>query len=126
MTIIANSAASPWSAPWHDCSVFVAGQFRTLHYKERFNLCWPKATQDRPLRLIVIKAPGYRLRQGGKLLYRQPAWLITTDLTTPAPELIAAYLARWEVEVNFRDEKTLLGVGQAQVRNLQAVSRAPG
>jgi hypothetical protein len=77
------------------------------------------------MRLMVIKAPGYRLRKGSKLLYREPAFLITTDLTTPAQELIAAYLARWEVEVNFRDEKTLLGVGQAQVRNPQSVSRTP-
>ena len=77
------------------------------------------------MRLIVIKAPGYRLRQGSKLLYREPAFLITTDLTTAAAELIAAYLARWEVEVNFRDEKTLLGVGQAQVRHAQSVARAP-
>jgi len=75
--------------------------------------------------LILIKAAGYRLCKGGKLLYREPAFLITTDLTTPAAELIAAYLARWEVEVNFRDEKTLLGVGQAQVRNPRAVARAP-
>jgi hypothetical protein len=77
------------------------------------------------MRLIVIKAAGYRLRKGSKLLYREPAFLITTDLTTAASELIAAYLARWEVEVNFRDEKTLLGVGQAQVRHPQSVARAP-
>jgi hypothetical protein len=111
--------------PWQSCPVFVAGQTRTLAYKEVTPLCWPKVTQTRPLRLILIKAPGYRLRQGGKLFYREPAFLITTDLTTPAAELIAAYLARWEVEVNFRDEKTLLGVGQAQVRHPQAVVRAP-
>ena len=96
-----------------------------MEYKELTNLCWPKVTQTRPLRLILIKAPGYRLRKSSKLLYREPAFLITTDLTTPAAELIAAYLARWEVEVNFRDEKNLLGVGQAQVRNVQAVARAP-
>lgn len=111
--------------PWESLNVFVAGQVRTLHYKEVPLLCWPKVTQDRPLRLILIKAPGYRLRKGSKLLYREPAFLITTDLTTPAGELIAAYLARWEVEVNFRDEKTLLGVGQAQVRHPQSVARAP-
>jgi hypothetical protein len=111
--------------PWQSCQVFVAGKVRTLEYKELTRLCWPKVTQTRPLRLILIKAPGYRLRKGSKLLYREPAFLITTDLTTPAAELIAAYLARWEVEVNFRDEKSLLGVGQAQVRNVQAVTRAP-
>jgi hypothetical protein len=111
--------------PWESLAVFVAGQVRTLHYKEVPGLCWPKVTRDRPMRLILIKAPGYRLRKGSKLLYREPAFLITTDLTTPAAELIAAYLARWEVEVNFRDEKTLLGVGQAQVRHPQSVARAP-
>ncbi len=111
--------------PWQACQLFVAREVRLLQFKEMTHLCWPKVTQDRPLRLILIKAPGYRLRKGSRLLYRQPAFLITTDLTTPACELIAAYLARWEVEVNFRDEKTLLGVGQAQVRNPQAVARAP-
>jgi hypothetical protein len=122
---------TPWEylqdphLPWQSMSVFVAGKLRTLQYKEVPLLCWPKVAQDRPMRLIVIKAPGYRLRKGSKLLYREPAFLITTDLTTPAAELIAAYLARWEVEVNFRDEKTLLGVGQAQVRHVQSVARAP-
>jgi hypothetical protein len=111
--------------PWQSMVVFVAGKLRTLHYKEVPLLCWPKVTQDRQMRLLVIKAPGYRLRQGSKLLYREPAFLITTDLSTPAAELIAAYVARWEVEVNFRDEKTLLGVGQAQVRHAQSVARAP-
>jgi len=111
--------------PWQSCAVFVAGQIRTLHFKQIDRVCWPKVARARPLRLILIKAAGYRLRKGSKLLYREPAFLITTDLTTPAQELIAAYLARWEVEVNFRDEKTLLGVGQAQVRNPQSVGRAP-
>ena len=110
---------------WQTASAFVAGQVRTVQFKEVPWLCWPKVAGDRPLRLILIKAAGYRLRKGCKLLYRDPAFLITTDLTTPAAELIAAYLARWEVEVNFRDEKTLLGVGQAQVRNPQSVGRAP-
>jgi len=111
--------------PWQSINVFVAGQVRTLQYKEVPLLCWPKVTHERQMRLLLIKAAGYRLRQGSKLLYREPAFLITTDLTTPAAELIAAYLARWEVEVNFREEKTLLGVGQAQVRNPESVARAP-
>ena len=98
---------------------------RTLHYKELSPVCWPRGAKARPLRILVIKPAGYRLRAGSKLLYREPAFLLTTDLTTPAAELIAAYLGRWEVEVNFRDEKTLLGVGQAQVRHPLSVERAP-
>jgi hypothetical protein len=46
--------------------------WRALEYKEVVDVCWPKATRDRPLRLIVIKPAGYRLRQGSKLLYREP------------------------------------------------------
>lgn len=111
--------------PWQSGSVWVAGQVRTVQFKEMRDLCWPTVTQDRPLRLILIKAAGYRPRKGSRLLYREPAFLITTDLTTPAAELIAGYLGRWEIEVNFRDEKTLLGVGQAQVRHCASVGRAP-
>jgi hypothetical protein len=111
--------------PWQEFPVFVAGQVRTLKYKVIESVCWPGGTLDRPLRLIVIKAAGYRLRKGSRLLYRQPAFLITTSLTAPIEQLIQAYLARWEVEVNFRDEKTVVGVGQAQVRNPCSVGRAP-
>ena len=111
--------------PWTPVDLFIAGQMRTLQYKEVAPVCWVRGAKARPLRLILIKAAGYRLCQNSKLLYREPAFLITTDLTTPAAELIAAYQGRWEVEVNFRDEKTLLGVGQAQVRQPLAVERAP-
>ena len=111
--------------PWQETALFIAGQMRTLSYKEITGVCWPKVTQTRLMRLILIKAAGYRLRKGSKLLYREPAFLITTDLTTPVAILISAYIARWEVEVNFRDEKSLLGVGQAQVRSPKSVERAP-
>lgn len=111
--------------PWKEVPLFIAGQTRTLKYKELLHVCWPRGAKARPLRLILIKAAGYRLFTGAKLLYRDPAFLITTDLTTPAADLIAAYLARWEIEVNFRDEKTILGVGQAQVRSPLSVERAP-
>ena len=111
--------------PWQAMPVWIAGQWRALHYKLVESVCWPKATKDRPLRLILIQAAGYRLRAGSKLLYREPAFLITTDLTAPVVELIAAYLGRWEIEVNFRDEKTLIGVGQAQVRQPDSVERTP-
>jgi hypothetical protein len=113
------------SIPWQELGVFVAGQWRTLKYKLIEELCWPGGTLDRPLRLIVIKAAGYRLRKGSRLLYRQPAFLITTSLTAPVEDLIKAYLARWEMEVTFRDEKSIVGVGQAQVRHPQSVARAP-
>jgi hypothetical protein len=113
------------SIPWQELPIFVAGQIRTLRYKCVDSVCWPQATLDRPLRLIIIKEAGYRLRKGSSLLYREPAYLIATSFDFPPAILIEAYLGRWEIEVNFREEKNGLGVGQAQVRNPKAVACAP-
>ena len=79
----------------------------------------------RPVQLLVIKPLGYRLTLGGKLLYRQPAYLICTDPQMAVEEFLQQFLWRWDIEVNFRDEKTLLGVGQAQVRTEPSNQNAP-
>jgi hypothetical protein len=39
--------------------------------------------------------------------------------------LLQAYIDRWEIECNHRDEKSLLGVAQGQVWNPLAVTRLP-
>lgn len=49
--------------------------------------------------------------------------LVTTDLTTPAEQIIARYAARWSIEVTFFDVKNILGVGQARNRVSKAVER---
>jgi hypothetical protein len=113
------------SIPFQRATIFVAGQLRTLQFKEISNLCWPKVRGTQPGRLLVIRAAGYRLRKGSKLLYREPAFLFCTDSVLAVTHLLQAYFARWEVEVNFRDEKSILGVGQAQVWNINSISRAP-
>jgi hypothetical protein len=84
-----------------------------------------QAGQGHDLQLLVIAPLGYRLRKGSKLLYRQPAFLICTDPTLPVESLLQNYLWRWDIEVNFRDQKSLLGVGEAQVRNPHSVQTQP-
>jgi hypothetical protein len=59
------------------------------------------------------------------MLYREPAYLICSDNELDVEKLLQAYLWRWEIEVNFREEKTLLGCGQAQVRNPESAERVP-
>ena len=39
--------------------------------------------------------------------------------------LVQGFVQRWGIEVNFREEKTLLGVGQAQVRHPDSVEAVP-
>ena len=113
------------SQPWQTMSFVHSGMTHTLRYKQRSNLLWRAAGADRLLQLLVIAPLAYRLRKGSKLLYRRPAFLICTDPTLDPRPIIETYFQRWDIEVNFRDEKTLLGVGQAQVRNEASVESAP-
>ena len=113
------------SVPFIDVEAFAAGKRQTFKIKVLENLFWRKAGCDRPLRLIVIKPLGYRLRNGSKLLYREPAFLICTDLNLPIATLIQAYVYRWEIECNHRDEKSFIGVAEGQVRNPKAAQRLP-
>ena len=77
------------------------------------------------LRLVVIAPLGYRPRKNSKILYRKPAYLITTDVTSDLSRSLQNYVWRWGIEVNFREEKTLLGVGQAQVRIPASTGNVP-
>ncbi len=104
---------------------FAAGALREIPVKIYGPVYWRKAGADLPLLLVVIKPLGYRLRIGSKLLYRQPAFLICTDVNLDLQLLVQSYIQRWEIECNHRDEKSLLGVAQGQVRSPQAVSRLP-
>jgi len=75
--------------------------------------------------LIIVRPLAYRQRKGARLLYRKPTYLLCTDPNLDEAKLLQAYVWRWEIEVNFREEKTLLGVGEAQVRTPAAVERVP-
>jgi hypothetical protein len=68
---------------------------------------------------------GYRTTKNRRPFCRPPTYLLTTDLTTPAAILLQAYFDRWGMEVNHRDEKEILGVGQAQVWYEHSVSKVP-
>jgi hypothetical protein len=113
------------SEPWETITFAHSGTSHPLRFKCRRNLMWRTTGVDQILQLIVIAPLAYRLRKGAKLLYRHPAFLICTDPELDPRQIIEAYFQRWDIEVNFRDEKTLLGVGQAQVRNTVSVESAP-
>ncbi len=113
------------SEPWQIMNFTHSGVTHQLRYKRRKNLLWRTAGVGQVLQLIVIAPLGYRPRKGSKLLYRDPAYLICTDPELDPRQIIEAYFQRWDIEVNFRDEKTLLGVGQAQVSSEASVESAP-
>ena len=113
------------AVPVIEVRCFAAGQVRQIPVKVVPTVYWRKAGPDMPLLLVVIKPLGYRLRKGSKLLYRQPAFLICTDPHLDLQTLLQAYIDRWEIECNHRDEKSLIGVAQGQVWSPLAVTRLP-
>jgi hypothetical protein len=111
--------------PWQTVRAFAAGKVHEFKVKSLGPAVMRLDRATRPVQLLVIKPLGYRLTMGGKLLYRQPAYLICTDPQMAVAEFLQQFLWRWDIEVNFRDEKTLLGVGQAQVRTEPSNQNAP-
>jgi len=108
--------------PWTKATCHFAGTQRDIDYKVTTELRWRATGTKKPVRIMVLRPIPYT-GPGGKRSYRQPAFLITTDLTTPAALLIQAYLDRWQIEVLHRDLKDETHLGDAQVRNPQSVSK---
>ncbi len=109
--------------PWQRCSIFAAGKQHRLNYKTLAPVFWRRGAGTRPLRLLVIRPLRYRAH--GHTLYRQAAYLLVNDLTVSVAQALQAYFYRWEIEVDQKEEKDLLGVGQAQVWSDTAVVRQP-
>lgn len=112
-------------ACWQNTRIFHGGRYRNVRYKEVGPVYWQGGGKKQPLRLIVLASTGYRQSKHGRRQYHKPAYLLTTDLTTPVAILIQDYFDRWTIEVNHRDEKEILGVGQAQVWNEHSVCKVP-
>lgn len=113
------------SYPWTTARIFSAGKYHDVRYKTLAPVLWQLGTQRQPCRLIIIAALPYRLKKGSNLLFREPAYLLIPDVETPVEQLLQYYFLRWDIEVNHRDEKSLLGVGDAQVRDPDSVARNP-
>jgi hypothetical protein len=109
--------------PWEKCPVFAAGKRHELNYKTIDKVFWRGGAGTRPMRLVVIRPLRYRAH--GHTLYRQPAYLLVSDPNVPVAQALQAYFYRWEIEVDQKDEKDLLGVGQAQVWSDSSVERQP-
>lgn len=110
---------------WSTVPVFHGGQWRNIRFKEVTAVYWQTGAKKRPLRLIVVGSIPYQVPSRKRLHYHEPTYVLTTDLTTPAGNLLQAYFDRWQIEVNHREEKDTLGVGQAQLTAKHSVARQP-
>lgn len=113
------------SCGWKITKVFYGGKRRKIRYKEVGPVHWQRGAGQRPLRLFVIAPTPYRKSKSKRIYYRDPAYLLTTDRHSSVRQLLQIYFDRWQIEVNHREEKDTLGVGQAQLWNVNSVPKQP-
>lgn len=112
--------------PWEEIEVRWSGKQQTVRVKKLTPLRWRPAGKAHQFQLVCIAPTPYRLSKNANRLYRQPAYLLCTDPDMPLQQVVQQYLWRWDIEVNHRDEKTTLGVGEAQVRTKNSVQEVSG
>ena len=113
------------SVSWQKARIFFGAKYRIIHYKEVTSVLWQTGAKRRFLRLFVLQPTKYRVRKTGKLQRRDPAFLLTTLTEGQTTNLLQLYFDRWQIEVNHREEKDTLHVGQAQLHNVIAVPKQP-
>ena len=111
--------------PWRKVRVFYGGQWRKIRYKQLHGIYWQSGAGQRLLRLFIVAPLPYQAPGRTRKYYRDPAFLLTTDCHGTARQMLQPYLDRWQIEVNHREEKDTLGVGQAQLRSCRSVPRQP-
>jgi hypothetical protein len=111
--------------PWITLDIAISGAPHQMRVKSLGPVLWRTAGLAHVLQIVVIAPLSYRLRKNSKQLYRRPAFLVCTDPGMDLCSIIQGYVQRWDIETNFREEKTLLGVGQAEVRNANSVEAVP-
>lgn len=110
--------------PWQSVKAWAAGKAHDFDIKIADNVRWRKAGNIN-LKLIVIRPIAYKKSKSAHTLYREPAYLICTNPELAVQTILQAYLWRWDIEVNFKEQKSLLGCGQAQVRREAASQAVP-
>jgi hypothetical protein len=111
-------------SPWTEVTAFT-GNGRHVFGLKSVTGVRSKLTGDKDVKVVIVRPLRYRLSKGKRLLYRDAAYLFCTDPDMPDAEILQTYLQRWEIEINFRDEKSTFGIHQSQTRTEASVKTYP-
>ncbi len=110
------------SIPWQQVRVVIAGEPVDLKVKRIGPLRW-RGAGERDQCLLIVQPRATAADGQTRRIWHDPVYLLATDPELTNERIAQVYLWRWEIELNFRDEKTLLGMGQAQVRSARSCER---
>lgn len=109
---------------WREIKASTGNGEHTFKIKSRIGLR-SKLTGERNVKLLIVQPLRYRLTKKSKLLYRNAAYIICTDETLSDEKILQYYLWRWEIELNFKDEKSLLGIDESHIWSKKSVENYP-
>lgn len=93
------------SIAWQHVEAFACGKLHQFRLKVISHIRLRMDGGKNNYSLIIIAPLAYRPRKGARLLYRQPAYLICSDPGMSVQKALQNYLWRWDIEINFREEK---------------------
>ena len=96
------------TSAFREVSVFLYGKNKTLKIAKFIAVVKGLG----PVAVVIVKEKRKKFR-----------YLVSTNFLLPALEIVKFYAHRWKVEQMIKDLKQRLGLGDYQVRNLQAIQR---
>jgi SRSO17 transposase len=93
---------------FREVSVFLYGKNKTLQIAKFIAV----VKGFGPVAVVIVKEKRKKIR-----------YLVSTNFLLPALEVVKFYSHRWKIEQMIKDLKQRLGLGDYQVRNLQAIQR---
>lgn len=109
---------------WTEVKAFASDRIHTFKIKF-IPVVRSRIGGERDMSLLIVQPLHYRLSKKTKLLYRNPAYLICTDTSLSPEKILQWYLWRWQIEVNFRDQKSLIGMEEASVWTAGSIKNLP-
>jgi hypothetical protein len=114
------AATATAGARWRTTRVRRYGRTDTVQIAE-ITCLWYGSFRSRIVRVILVRDDKPRTRDREDRGYGLP--LVTTDLESPAEDLVARYASRWGIEQAFADARQIMGVGETRNRTRHAVER---
>lgn len=96
------------TSAFREVSVFLYGKNKTLKIAKFIAVVKGLG----PVAVVIVKEKRKKTR-----------YLVSTNFLLPALEVVKFYARRWKIEQMIKDLKQQLGLGDYQVRNLQAIQR---
>ena len=96
------------TSAFREVSVFLYGKNKTLKIAKFMAV----VKGFGPVTVVIVKEKRKKIR-----------YLVSTNFLLPALEVVKFYAHRWKIEQMIKDLKQRLGLGDYQVRNLQAIQR---